>query len=95
MTDPNWKLAIDAEMSALINNHTCDLLPRPPNGNIVGYQWLYHHKFDYHCNLNRYKGRLVAQGFSQHLGLDFDDTFSPVVKPATIHTILSIFVSRH
>ncbi|KAJ9548025.1 hypothetical protein OSB04_020568 [Centaurea solstitialis] len=41
------------------------------------------------------KGRLVAQGFSQQPGLDFDDTFSPIVKPATIRTVLSISISRN
>ncbi|KAJ9545573.1 hypothetical protein OSB04_025280 [Centaurea solstitialis] len=45
--------------------------------------------------LERYKARLVAQGFSQQPGLDFDDTFSPVVKPATIRTVLSISISRN
>ena len=93
MSDPNWKLAMDAEMSALTDNHTWDLVPRPSSANIVGCRWLYRHKFDSNGNLDRYKGRLVAQGFSEQPGLDFDDTFSPVVKPATIRTVLSIAVS--
>ncbi|GKF60609.1 ribonuclease H-like domain-containing protein [Tanacetum coccineum] len=44
--------------------------------------------------LSRYKARLVATGSSQQLGIDFDETFSPVVKPATICTVLSLVVSR-
>lgn len=61
MSDPNWKLAMDAEMSTLINNnHTRDLVPHPPTANIVGCRWLYRHKFDSYGNLHRYKGRLVA-----------------------------------
>ncbi|KAI3722068.1 hypothetical protein L2E82_33093 [Cichorium intybus] len=95
MCDPKWKSAMDAEMSALHSNHTWELVPRPPNANIVGCRWLYRHKFDSHGHLDRYKGRLVAQGFSQQPGLDFDDTFSPVVKPATIRTVLSIAVSKN
>ena len=95
MCDSNWKSAMDAEMSALNDNHIWDLVPPPSNANIVGCRWLYRHKFDSHGNLDRYKGRLIAQGFSQQPGLDFDDTFSPVVKPATIRTVLSIAVSRH
>lgn len=94
MSDPNWKLAMDAEMSALADNHTWDLVPRPPSTNIVGCRWLYRHKFNSHGNLDQYKGRFVAQGFSQQPGVDFDDTFSPVVKPTTIRTVLSIAVSR-
>lgn len=76
-------------------NHTWDLLPPSPHANIVGCHWLYRHKFDSKGNLDHYKGRLVAQGLSQILSLDFDDTFSPVVKPATIRTVLSIVVSKH
>nr|GEY97639.1 hypothetical protein [Tanacetum cinerariifolium] len=44
--------------------------------------------------LNRYKSRLVANGSSQQLGVDFDETFIPVVKPTTIRTLLSFAVSR-
>ncbi|XP_071708628.1 uncharacterized protein [Rutidosis leptorrhynchoides] len=46
-------------------------------------------------NLNRYKARLVANGRSQQVGIDCDETFSPVVKPTSIRTVLSLAVSRH
>ncbi|GJT79051.1 ribonuclease H-like domain-containing protein [Tanacetum coccineum] len=52
------------------------------------------HKFHADGTLSRYKARLVANGSSQQLGVDFDETFSPVVKPATIRTVLSLAVSR-
>ncbi|GJY49554.1 ribonuclease H-like domain-containing protein, partial [Tanacetum coccineum] len=52
------------------------------------------HKFHADGTLSRYKDRLVANGSSQQLGVDFDETFSSVVKPATIRTILSLVVSR-
>ncbi|KAJ9564861.1 hypothetical protein OSB04_000827 [Centaurea solstitialis] len=86
---------MDAEMAALLSNHTRDLVPKPSNANIVGSRWLYRHKFDANGRLERYKGRLVAQGFSQQPDLDFDDTFSPVVKLATIRVVLSISISRN
>ncbi|KAJ9564595.1 LOW QUALITY PROTEIN: hypothetical protein OSB04_000561, partial [Centaurea solstitialis] len=95
MCDPNWRAAMDAEMTALLSNHTWDLVPKPPAANIVGRRWLFRHKFDSNGRLERYKARLVAQGFSQQPGLDFDDTFSPVVKPATIRTVLSISISQN
>ncbi|KAJ9557292.1 hypothetical protein OSB04_011906 [Centaurea solstitialis] len=94
MCDPHWRATMDAEMATLLSNHTCDLVPKPSDANIVGNRWLYRHKFDGNGRLERYKGRLVAQGFSQQLDLDFDDIFSPVFKPATIRTVLSISISR-
>lgn len=68
------KSVMDFEMDALHSNHTWDLVPRPSRADIIGYRWLYHHKFDSNGKLDHYKGRIVAQGFSQQLGLDFDDT---------------------
>lgn len=95
MSDPNWKVEMDAEMLAPTNNNTWDLVPRPPTANIVGFGWLYRYNLDSHGYLDRDKGRLVAHAFSEQLGLDFNNTFSPFVKTATICTILSMVVSRH
>ncbi|GKG21745.1 ribonuclease H-like domain-containing protein, partial [Tanacetum coccineum] len=52
------------------------------------------HKFHTYGSLSRYKARLVANGSSQHQEIDCDETFSLVVKPATIRTVLSLAVSR-
>ncbi|GJS16760.1 putative reverse transcriptase domain-containing protein [Tanacetum coccineum] len=70
------------------------LVPRPPNVNIVRSMWLYKHKYNVDGSLNWYKARLVANGRSQQQGIDCDETFNPVVKPATIRTVLSLAVSR-
>nr|GEU63389.1 protein SYM-1 like [Tanacetum cinerariifolium] len=56
--------------------------------------WLFKHKFHADGTLSRYKARLVANGSSRQLGVDFDETFSLIVKPATIRTILSLVMSR-
>ncbi|GJS86149.1 ribonuclease H-like domain-containing protein [Tanacetum coccineum] len=58
---------------------------------MVRSMWLFKHKFHADGTLNRYKACLVANGSSQQLGVDFDETFSPVVKPATIHIVLSLY----
>ncbi|GKA08028.1 ribonuclease H-like domain-containing protein [Tanacetum coccineum] len=81
------------EYKALIDNKTWVLVPRPPNINIVRSMWLYKHKYNADRSFSRYKARLVANGHSQQQGIDNDETFSPVVKPATIQTVLSLAVS--
>ncbi|GKC85747.1 ribonuclease H-like domain-containing protein [Tanacetum coccineum] len=94
LRDPNWKHVMCDEYKALIDNETWVLVPRPPNVNIARSMWLYKHKYNADGSLSRYKARLVANGRSQQQGIDCDETFSPVVKPATIRTVLSLVVSR-
>ncbi|GJT56475.1 ribonuclease H-like domain-containing protein [Tanacetum coccineum] len=82
------------EYNTLVKNGTWLLVLRPAGVNMVRSMWLFKHKFHADGTLSRYKARLVANGSSQQLGVDFDETFSPVVKPATIRTVLSLAVSR-
>jgi len=70
-------------------------VPRPPGANLVTGKWLFKHKFNADGSLERYKARWVLRGFTQRLGIDFSKTFSPVVKPATVRTVLSLALSRH
>ncbi|GKC78763.1 ribonuclease H-like domain-containing protein [Tanacetum coccineum] len=93
--DPNWYRAMLDEYNALIKNNTWVLVPRPPDANIVRSLWLFRHKHNADGSLNRYKARLVANGSTQIAGIDVDETFSLVVKSATIHTVLSLAISRH
>ncbi|GJW12447.1 ribonuclease H-like domain-containing protein [Tanacetum coccineum] len=94
LQDPHWRNAMYDEYNALVKNGTWLLVPRPAGVNMVRSMWLFKHKFHADGTLNRYKARLVANGSSQQLDVDFDETFSPVVKPAIIRTVLSLTVSR-
>ncbi|GJV55849.1 ribonuclease H-like domain-containing protein [Tanacetum coccineum] len=94
LKDPNWRNAMYDEYNALVKNGTWLLVPRPAGVNMALSMWLFKHKFHADETLSRYKARLVANGSSQQLGIDFDEMFSPVVTPATIHTVLSLAVSR-
>ncbi|GKA67106.1 ribonuclease H-like domain-containing protein [Tanacetum coccineum] len=82
------------EYNALIANGTWVFVPRPANVNVVRSMWLFKHKFNADGSLNRYKAHLVVNRRSQQQGIDCDETFSLVVKPATIRTVLSLAVSR-
>ncbi|CAL9218493.1 unnamed protein product [Arabidopsis halleri] len=93
LSDPNWNPAMTDEHGAMIKTKTWDLVPRPPNVNIVRSMWLFKHKYDADGILSRHKARLVANGKSQEEGVDFTETFSPVVKPATIRTVLNVGVA--
>ena len=78
------------EFSALIDNKTWELVPRHPDMNIIRCMWIYKQKLKSDGTLERYKARLVGDGRTQQVGVDCSDTFSPVVKPATIRTVLTI-----
>ncbi|GJQ92175.1 ribonuclease H-like domain-containing protein [Tanacetum coccineum] len=70
-------------------------VPQPEGANIVRCMWLFRHKFLADGTLSRYKARLVANGSTQVEGVDVDENFSPIVKPSTIQTVLSLAISRH
>nr|GEU34996.1 ribonuclease H-like domain-containing protein [Tanacetum cinerariifolium] len=88
LRDSNWKEAMLDEYNALITNETWVLVPRPTNVNVVRSMWLFKPKFNADGSLSRYKARLVANRRSQQQGIDCDETFSLVVKPATIRIVL-------
>ncbi|GKC30312.1 ribonuclease H-like domain-containing protein [Tanacetum coccineum] len=92
--DLNWQKAMADEYNALISNKTWALVPRQANVNVVHSMWLFRHKFNADGSLSMYKTWLVANGQSQQQGIGCDETFSLVVKPAMICTVLSLTVSR-
>jgi hypothetical protein len=94
LADPNWRAAMEEEHRALLQNSTWGLVLRPPRANVVSGKWIFKHKFQADGSLERYKARWVLHGFSQRPGVDFDETFSQVVKPATVRTVLSLGLSR-
>ena len=83
------------EFQALQRQATWTLVPSSPYQNLVGCRWVYKLKRNYDGSISHYKARLVAKGYHQQHGMDFDETFSPVVKPATVRLILSIAAQQH
>jgi hypothetical protein len=93
LADPNWRAAMEEEHTTLLQNQTWDLVPRPRHANTVTGKWIFKHKFHVDGSLERYKARWVLRGFTQRPCVDFAETFSPVVKPATVRTVLSLALS--
>lgn len=85
-----WQTAMQEEIDSLKENHTWELVDLPPGRKVVGCKWTYKKKEDANGKPVRYKARLVAQGYSQRYGTDFDEVFAPVARQATLRTLLTV-----
>ena len=94
LANDHWKRAMDEEYLALIKNQTWHLVPPERGRNVIDSKWVYKVKQKADGSIDRYKALLVAKGFKQRYGIDYDDTFSPVVKATTIMIILSVAISK-
>ncbi|GBO30829.1 Retrovirus-related Pol polyprotein from transposon TNT 1-94 [Araneus ventricosus] len=86
----HWKCAMDVEMSSLIENETWTLEELPKNSKAIPCKWVYKIKKNPDGSIDKYKARLVAKGFTQRYGIDYEQTYRPVTKMATVRSILSI-----
>ncbi|GJT14077.1 retrotransposon protein, putative, ty1-copia subclass [Tanacetum coccineum] len=86
-----WVCAMEEEMSSLKKNHTWELVDQPPGQKLASCKWLYKIKEGIEgVQKPRYKVRLVARGFTQRAGIDYNEVFSPVVRHTSIRVILSL-----
>lgn len=89
-----WKQAMDEEYLSQMEHDTWELVELPPDRKAIGCKWLYKTKEDEKGNIVRHKARLVAQGFNQKPGVDFDEVFAPVAKQVTLRTLLTVASQR-
>lgn len=82
------------EIESIRANDTWDLVDLPSGRRPVGCKWVYKIKRDSNGKPIRYKARLVAQGFSQRYGVDYDEVFAPVVRQTTFRTLMAVAAKR-
>jgi hypothetical protein len=85
-----WYDAAATEIRALVENGTWELVKLPPGKKAIGCRWVFRVKRNVDGTVERYKGRLVAQGFSQRPGIDYDETFAPTPRWAAIRAVLAL-----
>ncbi|KAL8133051.1 hypothetical protein AgCh_008493 [Apium graveolens] len=93
--NPVWIAAMQKELEALHTNNTWDLVPLPANKKPIGSKWVFKVKLKSDGSLERCKARLVAKGYNQKHGIDYQETFSPVVKMSTVRILLALAASRN
>ena len=89
-----WMDAMDKEMNSLHMNDVWDLVKLPKDRKAVGSKWVFKLKVGSDGQVERHKARLVAQGFAQKQGLDYDETFSPVVRFESLRTVIALAVQN-
>ncbi|GJW22644.1 retrovirus-related pol polyprotein from transposon TNT 1-94, partial [Tanacetum coccineum] len=87
--DESWIVAMQEELNQFIANDVWELVPQPKNMTIIGTKWVFRNKLDENGIVSRNKARLVAQGYNQQEGIDYDETYAPVARLESIRILLA------
>ena len=94
LQDPGWYGAMEEEVDNMVETETFELVPPEENQHPVGCGWVHEVKLNADGSVLKLRSRLVARGNEQEEGVDFLETFSPVVRTATIRTVLHVAVTK-
>ncbi|GJV33600.1 retrovirus-related pol polyprotein from transposon TNT 1-94 [Tanacetum coccineum] len=87
--DESWIVAMQEELNQFVANDVCELVPQPKNMTIIGTKWMFRNKLYENGIVSRNKARLVAQGYNQQEGIDYDETYAPVARLESIRILLA------
>lgn len=90
MASPSFRKAMTKELQAMEDNNTFTIVSLPPMKNVVGCKWVHTIKYRADGNVECYKSRLVAKGFTQQEEVDLNETFSPVAKLVSVKVLLAL-----
>jgi len=88
--NPKWDNAMDEEMAALDANATWELVVLPKDMEAIRCKWVYKVKHNAYGSMTKYKTRLVAKGYAQTYGIDYEETYSPIAKMTTVKVIITM-----
>jgi len=91
---PKWKEAMDEELALMAKYSVWDVVEEPEDTNIIGCRWVFRIKQDSSGKILKYRARLVAQGFTQIPGVNFQDTFAPVARLSSIRAVIALAASE-
>nr|KYP68554.1 Retrovirus-related Pol polyprotein from transposon TNT 1-94 [Cajanus cajan] len=94
LADPTLLAAMQSEYSALLTQNRWTLTSLPAGQQPIGCKWVFQVKENTNGTINKYKACLVAKGFHQQFGFDYDETFAPAIKPITIHLVLTLALTH-
>jgi hypothetical protein len=90
--NPKWDNAMDEDMAVLDVNATWELVPKDKKA--IRCKWVYKVKHNVDGSMSRYKVRLVAKGYAQTYGIDYEETYSPIAKMITIREIIVMATTK-
>ena len=82
-----WVEAMTEEYQSIMKNNVRDIVPKPEGKSVVSSRWIYKIKHAIDRSIEKYKARLVARGFSQKEGIDYEETFAPIARYTSIRAI--------
>ncbi|GKB05863.1 retrovirus-related pol polyprotein from transposon TNT 1-94 [Tanacetum coccineum] len=89
LKDESWVIVMQEELNQFISNDVWELVPNPMDMTIIGTKWVFRNKLDENGVVSRNKARLVAQGYNQQEGIDYDETYAPVARLESIRILLA------
>ena len=95
LIDEFWLMAMQDELNQFKRNDVWELVPRPRDHHIIGTKWVFRNKLDENGVITRNKARLVAQGYNQEKGIDYEETYAPVARLEAIRLLLAYACSKN